>query len=568
MIVQLLLGYGLAGIMRKFVVEPAHMWWPNSLVQVSFFRALHEKDNGRMPRRKFFYIALICSCAWYVFPGYLFEIMASISWVYWAFPKSVTAHQIGSGIDGLGLGSFSLDLSTVFSSLGSPLITPFFTIVNILVGDVLALYVIIPIAYYVLNTYHAQRSPIVSLGTFNSRGKDYDVLSIVNDKLEINLHSYEQKGPINFSISFTFAYGISMAAAISILTHVAFFNGKEILGLFRASFKENKVDIHTKLMRKYKDIPNWWFYMILGVSLLLTLHLCIFQKDQIQLPWWSAVFAIGLAFAFTLPMSIITATTNQTPTLDVITQYIMGMMLPGRPIANLCFKTYGAISTTNAIHFLNNFKMCHYMKIPPRSRFLVEFTGTIMAGTINLVMGWWLMHDVKNICQRDLLPPHSPWECSTDRSIFQESVFWGLIGPRRMSGSLGNYFALEWFFLGGALGPIIVWLLHKVFPNQKWIPLINLPVTLGAIAMLTQTTSATVSSWIAIGIIFNYLVNKHKNRWWQEHNSHILSAALDGGSVLMTVLLHMSLQRNGLQPSWWGNKEHCDLATLPREQLS
>ncbi|GKU90473.1 hypothetical protein SLEP1_g4463 [Rubroshorea leprosula] len=367
-----LLGYGLAGIMRKFVVEPAHMRWPNSLVQVPFFRALHEKDNGRMPRRKFFYIALICSCAWHVFPGYLFEIMASISWVYWAFPKSVTAHQIGSGIDGLGLGSFSLDLSTVFSSLGSPLITPFFTTVNILVGHVLALYVIIPIAYYVLNTYHAQRSPIVSLGTFNSRGKDYDVSSIVNDKLEINLHSYEQKGPINFSISFTFAYGISMAAAISILTHVAFFNGKEILGLFRASFKENKVDIHTKLMRKYKDIPNWWFYLILGVSLLLTLHLCIFQKDQIQLPWWSAVFAIGLAFAFTLPMSIITATTNQTPTLDVITQYIMGMMLPGRPIANLCFKTYGAISTTNASHFLNNFKMCHYMKIPPRSRFLVE----------------------------------------------------------------------------------------------------------------------------------------------------------------------------------------------------
>ncbi|GLT30344.1 hypothetical protein SLA2020_051480 [Shorea laevis] len=396
-------------------------------------------------------------------------------------------------MNGLGLGSFSLEWSAIFSFLGSPLITPFSTIVNILVGHILTLYVIIPIAYYVLNAYHAQRFPIFSLGLFNSKGKEYDVLSIVNDKFEINLHSYEQQGPINFSATFSFTYGISVAAAISILTHVAFFNGKEILGLLRASFKENKADIHTKLMRKYKDIPNWWFYLISGVSSLLALHLCIFQKDQIQLPWWSAIFAIGLAFAFSLPMSIITATTNQTPTLDVITQYIMGMILPGRPIANVCFKTYGSISTTNTIQFLKNCKICHYMKIPPRSRFLVEVTGTVMAGTINLMMGWWLMHDIENICQRDLLPPDSPWKCFNDQSIFHESVFWGLIGPKRMSGNPGNHFALELFFLG---------------------------------------------------------------------------AALDGGSALMTVVLYFSLQRKGIQLSWWGNEEHCDLAKLPREQLS
>jgi hypothetical protein len=32
------LGYGWAGLMRKYVVEPAHMWWPASLVQVSLMR--------------------------------------------------------------------------------------------------------------------------------------------------------------------------------------------------------------------------------------------------------------------------------------------------------------------------------------------------------------------------------------------------------------------------------------------------------------------------------------------------------------------------------------------------
>ncbi|KAG5548347.1 hypothetical protein RHGRI_013893 [Rhododendron griersonianum] len=32
------LGYGWAGLLRKYVVEPAHMWWPSNLVQVSLFR--------------------------------------------------------------------------------------------------------------------------------------------------------------------------------------------------------------------------------------------------------------------------------------------------------------------------------------------------------------------------------------------------------------------------------------------------------------------------------------------------------------------------------------------------
>ncbi|GLT30336.1 hypothetical protein SLA2020_051400 [Shorea laevis] len=70
------------GVTRKFVVEPAHVWWLDSMVQVSFFRALHEKDNSKKSQGKFFLIALICSFAWYVFLGYLFEILASISWVY------------------------------------------------------------------------------------------------------------------------------------------------------------------------------------------------------------------------------------------------------------------------------------------------------------------------------------------------------------------------------------------------------------------------------------------------------------------------------------------------------
>ncbi|PIN18523.1 hypothetical protein CDL12_08806 [Handroanthus impetiginosus] len=39
------LGYGWAGLLRKYAVEPAHMWWPSTLVQISLFRTLHEKEG-------------------------------------------------------------------------------------------------------------------------------------------------------------------------------------------------------------------------------------------------------------------------------------------------------------------------------------------------------------------------------------------------------------------------------------------------------------------------------------------------------------------------------------------
>lgn len=85
---------------------------------------------------------------------------------------------------------------------------------------------------------------------------------------------------------------------------------REIYDRFRVSYKE-KEDIHTRLMRKYKDIPSWWFYILLAITFVVSLFLCIFLHKQVQMPWWGLLFASAIAFVFTLPVSIITATTNQ-----------------------------------------------------------------------------------------------------------------------------------------------------------------------------------------------------------------------------------------------------------------
>ncbi|KAF8750244.1 hypothetical protein HU200_012499 [Digitaria exilis] len=462
---------------------------------------------------------------------------------------------------GLGLGAFTLDWSTVSSFLFSPLISPFFATVNIFFGYVFFVYLITPVAYWGFNLYNAKTFPIFSSNLFMSNGSNYDIPSIVNSQFELDKDAYNQNGKVNLSIFFALSYGFNFATIAATITHVGLFYGKEIYRRFKASQKE-KPDIHTKLMEKYDDIPAWWFYSLMALSVSVSLLLCTVLKREVQLPWWGLLFACGMAFIFTLPISIITATTNQTPGLNVITEYAMGLIMPGYPIANVCFKVYGYMSMSQAVAFLSDFKLGHYMKIPPKSMFLVQFVGTIVAGTVNIGTAWWLLGSIKDICS-DSLPPDSPWTCPGDRVFFDASVIWGLVGPRRIFGPAGNYGALNWFFLIGAAGPVFVYALHRMFPNQRWIPLINLPVLLGATANMPPATAVNYNSWLFIGTIFNFFVFRYRKKWWTRYN-YILSAALDAGVAFMGVLLYFSLTMENKSIDWWGTAgEHCPLASCP-----
>ncbi|CAI7898844.1 unnamed protein product [Closterium sp. NIES-54] len=94
------LGYGWAGMFRRYLVEPAHMWWPTDLVYVSLYRTLHETDTparGMLTRAHFFFLITALSFCWYLVPGYLIPIVSCLSWVCWVWPSSITAQQLGSG---------------------------------------------------------------------------------------------------------------------------------------------------------------------------------------------------------------------------------------------------------------------------------------------------------------------------------------------------------------------------------------------------------------------------------------------------------------------------------------
>ncbi|CAH2069846.1 unnamed protein product [Thlaspi arvense] len=567
-----LLGYGWAGIFRTFLVESPYMWWPSNLVQVSLFRALHEKEDPQIKqqtRLRFFLIVFSASFAYYIIPGYLFPSISAISFVCWIWKSNVTAQIVGSGLKGLGIGSFGLDWSTVAGFLGSPLAVPFFAIANFFGGFFIFLYIVLPIFYWT-NAYDAQKFPFYTPKTFDYTGQTYNITRILNEKnFDIDIDAYNGYSKLYLSVMFALLYGLSFGSLAATVSHVALYDGKFIWGMWKkakTATKDKFGDVHSRLMKKnYQAVPQSWFIVVLVVSFAFALYACEGFDKQLQLPWWGLILACAIALFFTLPIGVIQATTNQQMGLNVITELIIGYLYPGRPLANVAFKTYGYISMAQALYFVGDFKLGHYMKIPPRSMFIVQLVATVVASSVCFGTTWWLITSVENICNTDLLPEGSPWTCPGDEVFYNASIIWGVIGPRRMFTKEGIYPGMNWFFLIGILAPVPFWYLSKKFPEKKWLKQIHVPLIFSAVSAMPQAKAVHYWSWAIVGVVFNYYIFRRYKTWWARHN-YILSAALDAGTAIMGVLIFFAFQNNDISlPDWWGleNSDHCNLAHCP-----
>ena len=97
---------------------------------------------------------------------------------------------------------------------------------------------------------------------------------------------------------------------------------------------------------------------------------------------------------------------------------------------------------------------------------------------------WWLLTNIKDICDTSLLPEGSPWTCPGDDVYYNASIIWGVIGPLRMFTKYGVYKEMNRFFLFGFLAPIPGWFLSRKYPHIKWLRLIHIPIIIGATASM------------------------------------------------------------------------------------
>ncbi|KAM0314305.1 hypothetical protein ACHAO8_004811 [Botrytis cinerea] len=168
--------------------------------------------------------------------------------------------------------------------------------------------------------------------------KKYNVSRILTANYEFSEELYEKYSPIFLSTGFALNYGFSFAAISSVIVHTILYEGRTIWRQWKFA-RDQDYDIHMKLMKKYKDAPDWW-YITLGAVMLALSFVVILVWDT-HFPWWAFIVCVAIPVIWTVPVGIIFATTNIQIGLNVFTEFVIGYMLPGRPVALMLFKAYG-----------------------------------------------------------------------------------------------------------------------------------------------------------------------------------------------------------------------------------
>ncbi|KAH8096862.1 small oligopeptide transporter [Cristinia sonorae] len=499
-----LIGFSVGGLTRRLLVAPASMIWPNTLVICALYNTLHSQyyagigPRSGLSRERFFTYAFIGATLWYFVPGYLFSALSMFSWVCWIAPNNVKVNLLFGYRSGMGFSLLTLDWNQV-ALIGSPLVTPWWAEANVVAGFVFFYWFLTPVLYF-SNVWYSQYMPISSSMSFDREAKPYNLTKVLNADSTFNEEAYEAYSPLFLSTTFAISYGLSFAAISSTIVHTILYFRKPISIHLSRSLGEQP-DIHAQLMTRYNQVPDWWYGCIFAVTFAFA---CICVKVYpTQMPIWAVVVALLISLFFVVPVGMIQAVTTRQVGLNVITELIAGYMLPGMPMVF----TWGYISMAQGtpwrILFTQDFKIGHYMKIPPRAMFCAQVVSTVIAGTVQLGVLSWMFTAIPDICkpeQRD----KSGFTCVNTQVFGTASVVWGVVGPQRQ-------------FSKGTL---------------YYVPLI-----FAGIGYIPQASAVNYVPWALVGFLFQYIIRRRHFPFWAKYN-YVLSAALDAGTAVGTILVY------------------------------
>ncbi|RYP71809.1 hypothetical protein DL769_004615 [Monosporascus sp. CRB-8-3] len=521
-----LIGISLAGMFRRFLVWPSAMMWPNQFANTSLFYALHDKSksdgissNGWViSRYRYFFYVLVGMFCYYWIPGVIFQGLSVFAFITWIKPDNVVVNQLFGGFTGLSLLPITFDWT------------------------------------------YSDYLPLVSSQTYDNTQNVYNVSRILNENFTFDMEKYRNYSPLFLPPAYALNIGLSFAALTAALVHAGLFHGKEIWYRFRAA-RDQEPDVHLKMMKKYIDAPDWWYIVLCVVS--VTLGLATALGYDSQLPWWAFFVSVILALVFVVPTSMILAISNIQLSLNVISPFLAGYMLPGHPIGVMIFKVFSTITLGQAQLFTGDLKLAHYMKVPPKTTFWCQVVAIMWAVFVQIAVMNWALGNIPDICTP--LQPDS-FTCPNGQAFFSNSIIWGVIGPRRMFGPGSIYEHFNYFWLVGALFPLLLWVLVRKL-RVGFARHFSAPIMLGAMSWLPPATPLSFWTWGLMGLAFNYCIRHRFAGWWRTYN-YVTAAGLDAGLVLSTIVVFFAITLPGVEiPQWWGNVDVFNTLDATRQAM-
>ncbi|KAF2106447.1 OPT oligopeptide transporter protein-domain-containing protein [Lophiotrema nucula] len=545
------IGYGIAGVMRRFLVYPAAMIWPSNLVSVSLLHAMHEKDEdldptifgGNMSRYKWFGVIFLCSYVYYWIPGFLAQFLSIFVFITWIFPQNPVVNQVFGGTSGLGLLPLTFDWTTITGFTGNPMIPPWHAIANTLTG-VVTFYIFGGLALHFSGAWFAQFLPMSDSTTYDNMGMNFNVTRVSTPQLTLDEAAYKAYSPLFMSTTFSLSYGLSFATIASVVVYT-YLNYRHIIVSQFKNSKSEKPDIHMKLMSKYKEVPEWWYGALFLLMFVLSFVTVLAYPTEFA--WWAFLISIIFATVMSLPIGIIQAITNLQIGLNVITEFIMGYMQPGKPLALMMFKTYGYITASSALGFVGDLKFGHYMKIPPRTMFTAQVVATILSAFVQIAVLNFALKNIEGICT---IEQKQRFSCPGGRVFFSASIIWGLLGPQRMFSPGQIYSGLLFFFPIGIAATLLMHFLSKRFRPLKYA---MTPLIFGGGASIPPASPLNYLTWGIVGWFFQKYIRTRRFRWWSRLN-YITAVGLDTGLAISTLTIFFIFTINKIDaPQWWGN---------------
>lgn len=559
------IGYGLAGLARRFLVYPSYCIWPASLVTVALNSTFHSDRNlpvqspwgkiFKISQLRFFAIAFVGMFVYFWFPQYIFTALSMFSWLSWIDPNNLNLATITGFNNGLGINPWpTWDWNTMLFDATDPLVVPFFSTFNKFIGACISGCVIAALWY--TNSNFTGYLPINSNRVYDNTGQLYnvsrtvDVEGLFSDK-EYQSYSFPflSSGNLVVYLFFFSIYSATISYAYLYHRHEIAMGFRNLVNSFRRTNKKTEVgydDIHNQLMAKYDDAPEWWYVIVIAVAITFG---CIGVTAYDTNTTVSVVFlGLLLCTLFLVPVGIIKAMTGIEVTLNALIEFIGGTWVNGNALAMNFFKCFGYVTCAHAIWFSNDLKLAHYAKIPPRQTFSAQMIGTLLSTFICIGVLNFQMTKIPDVCTSDA---PNRFTCPHINTFFTASVLWGTIGPVRVFGSGGMY---TWLLAGFPIGfvvPIIFYYLSKKF-KRTWMRQIH-PVALfyGAVMWCPYNISYIWPA-VPIGWYSWVYLKRHYLSFWSKYN-FVLSASFSSAIAIAAILIFFFLQLPEIELNWWGN---------------
>ncbi|KAL6925614.1 hypothetical protein ACO0SA_000215 [Hanseniaspora valbyensis] len=559
------MGFGFAGILRRFVVYPAKAVWPTSLSTIALNKALLTPEDPSLKgltRYQTFFIGFFFMLIYTWFPSFIFEALSTFNWMTWIAPSNWNLATITGGVSGLGVNPIaSFDWAIIGSS---SLLIPWFSQATQYAGSFLA--ILIVIACYFTNYQDTSYLPIYSNSLFTNTAEKFKVTKILTSDYKFDEASYQKYSPPFYSAGNLVCYGSFIATYPFLITYYLIMDHT----MFYAAFKEYITvlwslrkkqawvslwneearaldefhDPHSRAMSRYKEVPDWWYLLVLIVVIIIAI--ITIEKFHTNTPVWSLFMSIGFNFVFLIPLSILQATTGVSLGLNLLIEMIMGYALPGNPMALMIIKAFGYNIDGQADSYVSNLKLSHYCKIAPQAMFRGQMVMAFLQIFINLGVINWCVDNMKGFCTAEA---KGKFTCPDIQTYYNASVMWGGLGPKKIFNDV--YPILKWCWLIGFLLGALFGLAKKF--GGKYFPVWFNPVIflvgmlIGPPYGLMYYTPALIMSFFS-----QWYCKRYHLKLWERYN-YVIAAALDAGLVLSQIIIFFSVQYNPKEIDWWGN---------------